>query len=139
MCNRRGVPEEMVSDKGTNFVGANKELQELTSLMLKNSKLAESLISQAIKWLFNPPLAPHFDGVFEVMTKAAKRAILAILSNADVNDEELMTAFTGAEALINSRPLTYQSAKPNDDVPLTPNHFYIDRLVVSLHQRLIKK
>ena len=34
-----------------------------------------------------------------------------------------MTAFTGAEALINSRPLTYQSANPNDDVPLTPNHF----------------
>ena len=57
------------------------------------------------------------------MIKAAKRAILAILSNADVNDEELMTAFTGAEALINSGPLTYQSANPNDDVPLTPNHF----------------
>ena len=34
-----------------------------------------------------------------------------------------MTAFTGAEALINSRPLTYQSANPSDDVPLTPNHF----------------
>ena len=34
-----------------------------------------------------------------------------------------MTAFTGAEALINSRPLTYQSANPSDDVPLRPNHF----------------
>ena len=34
-----------------------------------------------------------------------------------------MTAFTGAESLINSRPLTYQSANPADDIPLTPNHF----------------
>ena len=34
-----------------------------------------------------------------------------------------MTAFTGAEALLNSRPLTYQSANPEDDMPLTPNHF----------------
>jgi len=34
----------------------------------------------------------------------------------------LTTAFTGAEALINSRPLTYQSANPQDDVPLTPNY-----------------
>lgn len=46
-----------------------------------------------------------------------------MIGSADVTDEELMTAFAGAEALINSRPLTYQSANPNDDVPLTPNHF----------------
>jgi len=57
------------------------------------------------------------------MIKAAKRAIVAILGNADVNDKELMTAFTGAETLINSQPLTYQSASPEDYSPLTPNHF----------------
>ena len=34
-----------------------------------------------------------------------------------------MTAMIGDEGLINSRPLTYQSAIPLDDVPLTPNHF----------------
>ena len=34
-----------------------------------------------------------------------------------------MTAFTGAEVLLNSRPLAYQSVSPEDDVPLTPNHF----------------
>ena len=57
------------------------------------------------------------------MIKAAKRAVYGILSKADVTDEKLMTAFTGAEGLINSRPLTYQSANPADDIPLTPNHF----------------
>jgi len=62
------------------------------------------------------------------MIKAAKRAIFAILQNADVNDEELLTAFTGAESLINSRPLTYQIANPNDTVPLTPNHFLIGQI-----------
>jgi len=85
--------------------------------------LEESLTTQKIKWKFNPPSAPHFGGVFEIMIKAAKRAILAILGNADVNDEELITAFTEAESLLNSRPLTYQSANPEDNVPLTPNHF----------------
>ena len=34
-----------------------------------------------------------------------------------------MTAFAGAESLINSRPLTYQSANLDDTTPLTPNHF----------------
>jgi len=57
------------------------------------------------------------------MIKAAKKAIYGILGTADINDEELITAFTGAEALINSRPLTYQTTNPDDDGPLTPSHF----------------
>ena len=39
------------------------------------------------------------------MIKSAKKAIKAILSTADVTDEELQSAFIGAEALINSRHL----------------------------------
>ena len=62
------------------------------------------------------------------MIKAAKRAVNAVLGNADVTDEELTTAFTGAEALLNSRPLTYQSANPEDDIPLTLNHFLIGQI-----------
>ena len=78
---------------------------------------------RGVKWNFNPPLAPLFGGVRETMIKAAKRAAYAILGSANVKDEEMSTAFPGAEALINSRPLTYQSENPFDDVPLTPNHF----------------
>ena len=55
--------------------------------------------------------------------KSAKKAIKAILGQADINDEELMTTIIGAERLINSRPLTYQSACHIGDVPLTQNHF----------------
>ena len=43
------------------------------------------------------------------MVKIAKKAIKNILGNADINEEELVTVFVGAEGLINSRPLTYQS------------------------------
>ena len=51
-----------------------------------------------------------------------------ILGNADITDEELMTAIIGAEGLIHSRPLTYQSTDPADDVPLTPNHFLHEQI-----------
>ncbi|XP_044172109.1 uncharacterized protein LOC122956527 [Acropora millepora] len=122
MVNHRGLPQEVVSDNGGNFVGAEKELRELAK-NLDEDKIQRSVGNKGIRWHFKPPLAPHFGGVHEIMIKAAKRAIFAILGSADLNDEELMTAFTGAEALINSRPLTYQSANPSDDVPLTPNHF----------------
>ena len=67
-------------------------------------------------------------GAHESMIKAAKKAVQAVLENADVTDEELSTAFTGAESLINSRPLTYQSANASDNIPLTPNHFLHGRV-----------
>lgn len=57
------------------------------------------------------------------MIKATRKAIYAILSRADVIDEELLSAVVGAEDLMNSRPLTYQSVNPQEPVSLTPNHF----------------
>lgn len=119
MVSQRGLPNE---DNGTNLVGGNNELMELVGL-LDHKKIQQSTTNLGVKWHFNPPLAPHFGGVHEIMIKAAKRAIYAVMRSADVTDEELMAAFAGAEALINSRHLTYQSANHNDNVPLTSNHF----------------
>ena len=78
---------------------------------------------QVLSGILTFPFGPHFGGIHEKMIKFAKKAIYGILSKGNVNDEELMTAITGAEALINSRSLTYQSSNPDNDVPLKPNHF----------------
>ena len=120
MMNGRGLPKDILSDNGTNFVAAN---QELCEFVCRDPKVQSDTANKGIKWVFNPSYAPHFGGIFEVMIKSAKRAIMTILKHVDVNDEEMMTAFTGAKALINSRPLTYQSANVKDNIPLTPNHF----------------
>lgn len=122
MVSRRGLPLEVISDNGTNFVGARNELHELLC-NFDQDKISDSLANRGIKWCFNPPSSPHFGGVFEIMIKSAKKAIAATMTNADITDEEFMTAIAGAESLINSRPLTYQTADPKDDTPLTPNHF----------------
>ena len=127
MTSRRGYPVEIVSDRGTNFIGAARELKELVE-NLDTSQIQNRTVDKGVKWTFNPPLAPHFGGVHEIMVKAAKKAIYAVLNNADVNDEELSTVFIGAEALLNSRPLTYQSSNPKDSVPLTPNHFLVGQV-----------
>ena len=137
MTSRRGYPQEIVSDRGTNFVGADRELRKLVSGMDTN-KIQDQTASKGLKWCFNPPLAPHFGGVHEAMIKAAKKAIRAILSNADINDEELMTTFIGVEALLNSRPLTYQSADSKDATPLTPPTS-IDKQEAYLHQNPLMK
>ena len=127
MTSRRGLPEEAISDNGSNFVSGNRELMELVH-QLDNNKIHTSLANKGVKWSFNPPLAPHFGGVHEAMIKSAKKAIYAVLQDADINDEELHTTFVGVEDLLNSRPITYQSSHPADELPLTPNHFLHGRV-----------
>ena len=86
--------------------------------MIKKT-LKKCFANTNVKWSFIPPTAPHFGGVHGAMIKSAKKAFKAVLSTADVIDEELQSVFIDAEALIDSRPLTYQSADPSDDDDLT--------------------
>ena len=126
-ASRCGVPKEVISDRGTNFVGPVGELKKLVS-QLDRQQLENKTVELGVTWRFNPPAAPHSGGAHEVMVKAAKKAIYAIVGDQDVTDEELITVFAGVESLLNSRPLTYPSSDTRDDVPLTPNHFLHDQM-----------
>ena len=122
ITSRRGFPVQVISDNGTHFVGAKKELRELVNALDK-TKVQELTVNRGVVWKFNPPSAPHFNGVHAVLIKAAKQAMFHIMNKADLTDEELMTAIVGAEGLMNSRPITYQSSNVDDAEPLTPNYF----------------
>ena len=124
---RRGIPHNVVSDNGKNFVGGTHELRDLVA-NFDLQKIVQKTSMKGVTWSFNPPLSPHFGGFFECMIKAAKRAMKKVLQSAEISDEELLTAISGAEYLINSHPLTYQTANSNDVLPLTPNHFLIGQL-----------
>ena len=127
MTARRGWPTKMPSDNGSNFVGAEKEIRELVG-ELDHDQVQRMTSNQGVNSYWNPPSAPHFGGVFEAMIKSSKRAIYAILKDADITDEELQTTFIGVESLMNSRPLTALSDDPNDEPVLTPNHFLIGQM-----------
>ena len=77
---RRGVPKEVLSDCGTNFVGAVNELKQLCR-QLDKEKIQHVRVDKGVKWIFNPPAPPHFGGVHEIMVKSAKRAIYGVLGN----------------------------------------------------------
>ena len=121
-ASRRGMPSLVISDNGTNFIKANKELKNVIQNLDKN-KIIEKTSSKGVEWKFNPPSAPHFGRIFEIMIKAAKRAMNAQIKNAEVTDEELLTIIISVEHILNSRPLTYQTSNEMDLIPLTPNHF----------------
>ena len=84
--------------------GGDCELQELVQ-NLDQDKIQRMTSNEGINWHWNPQLAPHFGGMFERMIGSAKRAIQAILGNADVKVKELMAMFTKVKSLLNSRPL----------------------------------
>ena len=119
---RRGIPSEIVSDNGTNFVAGEKELRTCVE-NIKEGEVINQTSNHNIKWTFNPPRSPHHGGFFESMLKSAKKHIYSQVTNADFTDEELQTFITNAEGIMNSRPITYQSSSPEDITPLTPNHF----------------
>ena len=61
---RRGTPAAYYSDRGTNFVGAQNELRECLD-RLDEKRIHERLSLRHVKWVFNPPGAPHFGGAWE--------------------------------------------------------------------------
>jgi len=119
---RRGIPSKIVSDNRLSFVSGESELRRVLE-----SFNVDELNKKLLNFPSNGVLTLHTP-LTKSMIKAAKKAMYSQLSQGDVSDEELLTIMTGAEAMVNSRPLTYQSADGKDIVPLTPNHFLHGKL-----------
>ena len=121
---RRGLPQTIWSDNGTNFVGAERELSESFAL-LNQERVAQAAACKGVTWKFNPPMAPHHGGVWERLVQSCKRLFYRILGQRRLTDEVLQTTFCLVEQFLNARPLTAASADPVDLDALTPNHFLI--------------
>jgi len=128
---RRGRPEVIRSDNGTNFVGAERELREALK-KLNQTRISEFLRQREICWKFNPPAASHMGGVWERMIRSVRKILSSIMKEQTLCDEVLMTLLCQVEATINSRPITAVSDDPNDLQPLTPNHLLLLRSSTSL-------
>ena len=121
---RRSKPVKMISDNGTNFNGAEKELAEYIAAWNKE-QIEEYLIQQGIGWKFNPPAAPHFEGVWERLVRSCKKAMYAVLGNGSVTEDVLSTTMCLVEQTLNARPLTPVSSDATGLEAITPNHFLL--------------
>ena len=74
MVNCRGLPAEVLSDNGSNFIVGERELRELVQ-QLNQGKIERIAANRGIQWHFDPPLAPHFGGVHEALIKATRSVI----------------------------------------------------------------
>ena len=119
---RRGTPDMIWSDNGTNFIGAEKELLECMGKW-NTFNIATKLAHKGIKWRFNPPSAPHQGGIWEKLVRSFERILYIILGTRRLTDEMLNNIFCRVEYALNSRPLTPVSADPSDAI--TPNYFLL--------------
>ena len=80
------------SDNGSNIIGAEKALRESVEKW-NIVNFAAELFHKGKKWRFNPPIAPHQDGIWEGLVRSFKRVFYTILGTRCLTDEVLHTIF----------------------------------------------
>ena len=122
----RGTVRFLYCDRGTNFVGADSELQMAVKEM-DSSKIKSFLEEKScdyVHFLPHTPHASHFSGAWERFIRSAKRILAALLlsQGTQLHDEGLRTLFYEITAIINSRPLTLDPTSNDLSVPLSPQN-----------------
>lgn len=75
---RRGQVQEMISDNGTNNVGAEWELWDCIARFY-HSQIKHAMLNEGIKWSFNPPSGPHHGRAWERLVHTIKKTLYSVL------------------------------------------------------------
>lgn len=117
----RGPAKKVMSDCGTNFMGACKELG--MSKTQPNSTVQSYLNEQGCSWEFNPPHASHMGGSWERLIGVARRILDSMLREqcTRLTHDALCTLMAEVTAIINARPLIPVSNDPENPFILSPS------------------
>lgn len=131
---RRGIPNHIYSDRGTNFIGAANELPALwfTEKSNESRAIQREYSRQGIVWHFNPARASHFGGLWEAGVKSVKRHLHRTFGETRFTFEDFNTILVQIEACLNSRPLYPMSDEISETDVLTPGHFLIGQPLMTL-------
>ena len=122
----RGQPALMLSDNGSQLVGAERELRE----MIKGwdiKQLKEFNAEKGMKWQFATPAAPHQNGCAESLVKSTKIALKIAIGEQVLTPFELYTCLLEVANLLNQRPIGRVPNDPDDGSYLCPNDILLGR------------
>ena len=126
---RCGEIRTIISDPGTNFVGAARELKEWRDGW-DNSMLVRFGAERSIEFITVMANSQHQNGISEIMIKLSKsvlKSLLKSLGEQVLSLNELNTLLAETTQLVNERPI---GLKPNEKVDssfLSPNSLLLGR------------
>lgn len=103
--------------------------------VFSDTTVKEHLAGVGSEWIFNLEWAPWWGGMFERMIQSTKCCLRKTIGRAHFSMDELLTALTEIEAVVNSRPLSYLSSEDVEE-PLTPSHLLVGRRILNLPDHL---
>ena len=118
---RRGQPIRIISDNAKNFIGTRNVLETINATTQSSSQVL-SKRGIDIDWVFIPPRAPHFGGIWEAAVKQMKHHLRRVMGKQVLTFEEFSTLLCSIEYVLNSRPLLPLTESPKDLDMLTPFH-----------------
>ena len=97
---RRGIPAEVFSDNGSNFIGAPAELKNMYQLAQDRSSAAliQWSSTKSIKWHFSHGRAQHFGGLWEAAVHSMKTLPHKTIGKQVLRWDELLIVLTSVEA-----------------------------------------
>ncbi|KAK6755285.1 hypothetical protein RB195_013950 [Necator americanus] len=116
---RRGVPEIVRSDCGTNFKLGEVIITKMFCDLNENGRsLMSYCASQRINWIFNPPGSPWMGGAWERLIGLTKKAFNKSIGRKRLSFADMCTVITRIEAILNTRPLTKVNSSDIAEIPL---------------------
>ncbi|EGT45359.1 hypothetical protein CAEBREN_32607 [Caenorhabditis brenneri] len=131
-----GVPLAVYSDNAAAFrLGASVINADIASFEYSTT-LTTFLASESVDYKFIVPLAPWQGGVYERVVQIVKRQIRKECGNAKFDYHSLQYLVSGAQGMINNRPLTPHSRSPGDMVAIRPMDFINPGVMIELPENI---
>ena len=118
----RGPVKQFRSDRGSNFVGATKDLK-VDTINAEDGCITNFLYNQGCSWIFNSPHSSHMGGVWERMIGVTRRildSLMLEMKTKSLTHEVLTTFMSEVCAIVNSRPIVPICSDPASPFILTP-------------------
>ena len=111
------IPHIVYSDNFSTFKKSDRDLH----VIITHPRFKDYFESINVQWKYATPLGPWTHGFTERLIAVVKCSLKKVLYKALVEIDEFITVLTESQAIINNRPLTYNSADLDNEASITPN------------------